>query len=225
MGEDIEQFLLPSIINNSLTYMKKVLLISGVLTLVLVGLVIYLNLHFINQPSASCSVCTNMKKVTIHGLINGVIDLNVPIGWNTYTNGDSQPLDIKDIVLDVRTAVTSVASEDRPVTVTDLNWQQLDFYLTDGDLIGLNFVSAITNTANEKMENVKTKDFEGYSITTTLPAGELPSKANTGGTTYYLRLRSAQPTWNLIINKQALGDDNFETEVPKIIGSLRYTQQ
>lgn len=152
------------------------------------------------------------------------ITLQVPFSYNVFYNGD--PESIMDVLsLPGFNAVSmSISSGDRPVTHSDLNGQQLDFYITDGDYLGEDYVETVNSTETDTMQQVQTDSFEGYSSTSVLLPGETPSKANTGGTTYYLRPKTTNPDWNLIVNKQALGDNEFEAAVDKIINSISFTE-
>jgi hypothetical protein len=201
---------------------KKILIFSLIIAFcVIVMLIISKNTG--NNCFTNCENVSPLDKtITVNGYTGGQITFKMPQNWNSYFNGDPELLPNMQPIFDRRNIIESVSSSDRSVTLSDINWQQLDFYITDGDYIGSDYSLAIKNTESETMQAVQNDYFEGYSSTSILQPGETPSKANTGGTTYYLRPMIAEPKWNLIINKQALGDNGFETEVDAIINTLQF---
>lgn len=203
--------------------MKRLLILTITVMLFFAIIVVFLFTRNEFQQSKLCNNCIVNKSVPITIIVGQRIDLTVPIGWNIYENADPVLLNTQNIELPTTLAYFSASSQNYPILLTDLNWQQLDFYITDGDYIGSKYNFAIKNSETETMQSFQNDYFEGYSSTSILQPGETPSKANTGGTTYYLRPKISDPKWNVIINKQALGDSEFESQVNQIMESLKFT--
>lgn len=203
---------------------------TAIIILVVILLVIILGGYFLWQSKNKNTnevipVQTSLyKTVTIFVYPNGRIIFSVPANWNAYYNGDPVAVTNLHNLGWQGSTVMSVSTSDRPVTVSDINWTQLDFMLTDGDLLDQQFIDELKKqTDSSVITNISLPDFTGY-LSTDVLQGNTPSKDDTGGSIYYLRPKIDSPKWNLIIRKQAKGDENFETAVKKIIETLNYIQ-
>lgn len=161
-----------------------------------------------------------LKEVIITSDTDSVVFFNVPEDWNAFYYGDSQLVTDLNNIGGRLSIISSVSVADRPVTHSDINWSQVDFYLTDGDLIDEAFINKEKLKEGQTIKAYQGAQFEGYIITDLLENGE-PNKFDTGGSTYFLRPLIDKPTWNLIVNKQTLGFDEFEQEVRNLIDSLK----
>jgi len=172
------------------------------------------------EKTSSCAQ-SPQKEIKIGGNIDGFITFKIPQDWNDYYNGD--PYLITDLgdFQGTRSITESVSSGDRPVSLSDINWQQVDFRLTEGDLINYSFINALEKDTEFKATQIDLEYFSGYSAATIIQDEPL-SKANTGSVTYYLRPKIDSPKWNLIITKQSLGDESFESAVKGILETLSH---
>jgi len=109
---------------------KKIILIVVVL-IILFGVSMFFNLYDFNNDQTIVEE-KNIKEVIVTSFVDDVIFFDVPIGWNTFINGDPEHItDIdNDNFFDNRNSVYSVSSPDRPITHTDMNAEQIDFFIT-----------------------------------------------------------------------------------------------
>lgn len=200
---------------------KKSLLIILVILLVILAVVTFL---FFKCTGKKCTSAIPVQKslyktVTVAGYTGGKITFSMPTDWNAYYNSDPVLITNLDEYNYQKSIIASVSTADSPVTLSDINWTQVDFLITDGDLITEQFIDQQKKELNQTVESIKLPDFTGYVITYKLE-GNQPTKADTGGQKYYLRPNTPSPKWNLIVSKQSKGDDLFEAGVKKIIETL-----
>lgn len=204
---------------------KKTLLLILIIFSVLLAMTVTWLLNFSFSKSKSCpSVQTSLyKEVTINTIFNSEIEFSIPSNWNAFYNGDPVYITNLESYSSQQSTIVSVSTPDRPVTMTDINWTQVDFLITDGDLVTQQFIDQQKKESDQAIEPIKFTNFTGYVVTYKLQ-GNLPTKANTGGQRYYLRPNTPSPKWNLIISKQSKGDSSFEAGVKKILETLNYIQ-
>jgi len=202
---------------------KKSLTISLItVTALFVSFVLW-QLVFIDetQESDNSSGGQGSKQVIIASLISDVIKFNVFGNWNVFYNGDPE------LVSDLSTAgirqsiVTSVSTADSPVTYTDMNWGQVDFLLTDGDLFTEQFINEQKSIEGQTFEFIELDNYEGY-VLDDFDRSEPASKGNSDGLVYYLRPKVEVPSWNLIVIKQSKGSDEFGEGIDMILQTLEY---
>ncbi len=159
------------------------------------------------------------KQVRIPNIYSRVITFEIPSDWNVAYNGD--PVFVTDLndLGDRQSIVTSVSPREYPVTYTDLNWEQINFYLTDGNLIDDSFIASQRESIGETVENYQSEVFTGI-VSTDQMETDTASKADTGGSTYYLKPLIESPDWNLIIVKLAEELPNSENVIDMILESL-----
>ncbi|MFA5051997.1 MAG: hypothetical protein WC544_02970 [Patescibacteria group bacterium] len=159
-----------------------------------------------------------VKPVVLASFIDDVIFFDVPISWNVYENGDVTLVNSLSEIGGPQKAAMSVSVGAYPITYSDMNWNQVDIYLTDGDLIG---ESAPKETDGEKINIINLDNFTGYTVSTFDPH-EPESKGNPDGLAYYLCPKTANPTWNIILIKQSSGDEDLNNGLNVLLNSLRF---
>ncbi|MFH1236109.1 MAG: hypothetical protein V1685_04200 [Parcubacteria group bacterium] len=202
---------------------KKHLFITSVLILVVAsGIVIWrLDLFTTSRNPGGADGTLEEKIVQVPWSMGYALTFSVPSAWNAYYNGDPVLITNLDDLQGSIATVASVSIPESPVTFTDINWTQVDFKLTDGDLLNGAFIDGQRKISGQTVEAIDLDHFSGYVINDIVESG-LPNKGDTGGSTYYLRPKVSSPTWNVIVAQQGGGDESFEAQVKDILDSLSF---
>lgn len=153
----------------------------------------------------------------------------IPNAWSYSYRGDIGPAPLPpagDNILDSKYILFSFA--EHGIAYGDINWSQVDFFemsYNDVKTMVGNIKAAIKSKPNE-WEGVKMSQeiSEGNIIanvlTYPLDNGEV-TKGGTGGKTYFIAWKCANGTnAGLVINKQALGDKEFEDGFSHYISTM-----
>ncbi len=181
------------------------------------------NSNCTRECSEEDSVLSSTKGLLLPAYSSKSIRMSVPEGFNVYYNGDPEQVTDPSRIYDTRTVSMAISSSDRPVTLSDINWEQLDLRLTSSNIISDDFIEEQRAEVGQTVEAVTINDFSGYKVTDVLES-DIPNKADTGGSVYYLTTTVDGQSWNLIISKQSLGGDTFETAAAQIINSISLTK-
>jgi len=159
------------------------------------------------------------KQVQITSVFPEVIEFEIPSDWNVAYNGD--PVLVTDLndTGGRQSIIASVSVADKPVTYTDINWEQVDFILTDGDLITESFIESEQDKSEQTLEPISLGQFTCF-VLDTFDVSMPVSKGNSDGVVYYLKPNVNSPEWDLIIVVQSKGDDQFELGIQMILNSL-----
>lgn len=148
-----------------------------------------------------------------------LVTFKVPDRWNVFYNGDASFVTDPNQVYAYDSITLAVSSPDRPVSLSDVNWQQIDFRVTAHDLITTEFIASQQDISRQTVEPITLGDFSGYKITDK-PESDIPTKENPESSTYYLRPLRGGSDWGLIITKESKGDSSFEEGAASIIASI-----
>lgn len=202
---------------------KNFLIYLVIILLIIVGVLIFLIQK--QQPNEENVNARRIKQENLT-LAEGVVTFTVPIDWNAAINGDSVFISKFEEIGNHGLTYFSVSSPSSPITYADINWTQLDVYVSSVDLFTDTFVQRMTHpTSGVKVTEIPNANFAIYAEKELLPAGQLPQKGEAGGTTYYLKPKISNPTWNIIVRKQALGDAAFEADADAIMKSFSFRPQ
>ncbi len=195
--------------------MKKTILFSLLILVVLiVGVVIGL---YVDNNADVLEKAT--KEIILPTYTTQSVVMTVPSSYNVYYDGNPEVITNSSQPLTFSGVSMSISSADRPVTLSDMNWQQLDFYLTDSNIYSKEYFNNQETIPGQSVEQIVINEFSGYKITDLIQSDN-PSKADTGGVRYYLTTSTDGHEWNLIINKQSIGDTDFENKAMSIINSI-----
>jgi hypothetical protein len=159
-------------------------------------------------------------------LAEGRVSFTVPIDWNAAVNGDSVYIAKSEDVGNLHLVYFSVSPANRPITYGDLNWEQMDFYVSSVDFFTDAFVRSMANPPSGlQVTEIANDSFRIYAQREVLPAGVQPSKDGTGGTTYFLKPKIGNLTWNIVVRKQAIGDSTFEANAEAILKSISFSSK
>jgi hypothetical protein len=174
-----------------------------------------------NQQDSKVVDRPRLKQETLT-IAEGVVNFTIPIDWNAADRGDWVYITKLDDVGSFNYVNFSVS--DRPVTYADINWSQLDVYLTSTDFFTKQFIQTIKHPKSDvQVKEISNTYFTIFAEKELLPAGAQSQKDQPGGTTYYLKPKIANPTWNIIVRKQALGDAAFEADALAIMKSFSFS--
>ena len=191
--------------------MKKTLIFLIITTLVLLG--------------AGCKetkqTTPEFKWVNLESQWLDWVSFQVPYGWNAFYNGDPATVDDYENLWGKEITIGSVSVPDRPISYSDMNWYQVDFAITESNVITEEFVKKQKESDEwQSFEPVEVNGYSGYVGIFPLDNDQV-SKAGTGGKIYFLTVENQWGTANLIIKKQALGSDEFEQGFEKILETLQ----
>ncbi len=160
------------------------------------------------------------KIVTIPLSTHQKITFSVPQDWNTFYNGDPALVNDLGNYSAKESAVVSISTTDSPITFTDLTCGQVNFFITEKNLITPSFIESQKQMQDQTFMQVNLTIFHGYKRTGILPKGEIPNKGDNGGEIYYLSPRSSSPEWNLVIKKPCVLNEGFEQAFTQVLNSL-----
>ncbi len=198
---------------------KKQIFVTILIFLLIIGGVYV----FISKKDVCPKTCTYVPiKTEKFSVFNGQVTFTLPSNWNAYNKGDSVEISSIEDAGNSSLSFFSASAAGTPVTFGDINWTQLDFFLSNQDLFTEQFIRTMSQPSSQtKVTEISNQYFTIYAQQELLPSGQTPTKDQSGGTIYYLRPKISDPKWNVIINKQALGDSEFESQVNQIIKSLK----
>ncbi len=143
----------------------------------------------------------------------------VPSNWSIYINGENSFDSLGD-------RPTYAVGQDS-VAFGDTNWNQVDFYFVQNDIIDDLIKKAKAEDSDSQRWTKETIDGVTADVyTMPLDNGQV-TKGGSGGKLYYIRLpyTSAGSAKTLFIRKQALGDEAFEAGVSHLIKDLKLGKQ
>ncbi len=181
--------------------------IIAVLAVIALGIV----LLFRKQQPAPVQLNAVYKKVQLQNAAGEWAEFEIPSTWSVFNNPES------------------VGEHDRPQQPTgaigqtdvefgDINWSQVDFLYIQDDV-----VDEFTKEGKSAVPNAWSKEKVGGIVADVVTAGlddGKVTKDGPGGKTYYVRLPGTLQT--LIIDKQALGDAEFESGFQHMMQTMQF---
>ncbi len=171
-----------------------------------------------DQVAAPCSANeTGFKTVTM-----GPMTFELPVSWSAVNRGDTGLLSLPpDDVTYLDAALVRYSFAKDQVAYGDTNWTQVDVYFTDNDSVIPTFIERLKNnpdaaafTDHWEMQTIGGMEAE-VQILRKNPDGSVDKGATGGAFTYF-------PQKNMILHKQAFGDDAFESGFQHFLGSVRF---
>lgn len=128
----------------------------------------------------------------------------IPADWSGYLSGEYDYIDPTD---SLAISPPDVSFAPGIVSFGDTNWEQVDIYYSEASLS--DWKQALERKASEwegTFQKAELKNTSGWYVQWPLDNGQV-TKAGTGGQTYVFPNRRGDVT---VINKQALGSEDFE---------------
>ena len=203
--------------------------------------IIGISIIFLGITLAACSV-SNQQVETSSSLSSSnnrnstaykpsILDSEIPVAWNHVYLGDIGPMPYSENSwLDLDYAIYSFSR--RIVSYGDINWEQVDVYQVEGDVLQKLVAHWKDDDAfNQDVERWEQVTIDGKPIDVvtfkTEPDGTV-NKGATGGQWYFLppheSNRPGDFAFGLILHKQAKGEMEFEEGFAHFIQSLKLSE-
>jgi hypothetical protein len=171
-----------------------------------------------DQVAAPCSANeTGFKTVTM-----GPMTFELPVSWSIVNRGDIAPISLppEDVTyIDSSFVQYSFAKE--KVAYGDINWEQVDVFFTDNDSVIPTFIERLKSNADAATftDHWEAQTIGGIHAEVQIlkknPDGSVDKGATGGAYTYF-------PEKNIILYKQAFGDEAFENGFRHFLESIRF---